>query len=314
MSDRLNSRPAKRRRTRTTASRTQAPQAPGFEALPAFDPTLGGQTAPNEEDILYLYEAVTWPPGPSFRQILQPAPLPSPLSPALPEWLDNTAGDPLRGIKQLYDLVLLNYSQLRDEFALKYPYFGLGVKQAGFLVWAEYVPPSGGEYDETPKRLNGVWLDKLGLNTLRLYVETPIFLPYAQADAVNRDFRKEPGQNRDYWMEDLKIHGLKKDSMFVEFGATEYHYFISNDSEEPFSVNGVPIAKGMVAGPLPDFAVIDIDGFLALWWASQAGIEYVPKKKQEVSTSFPLSFEAIVDSDSVLGYGSKALIRCLPRI
>lgn len=94
-------------------------------------------------------------------------------------------------------------------------------------------------------------------------------------------------------MEDLKIYGLKKESIHVAFGAAEYNYFIVNDFEQPFSVNGVPIARGTVAGPLPGFAIIDIDGFFAIWWATPAGIAYAPEKKQVVGAS--QSVEVIMD-------------------
>lgn len=300
MSDRPGSRSAKGPRRRAVASLFQAPWSSSAGTESIIDPTRVGELAPTQEDILFLYEAVTWPASLAFRQILQPAPLPSPFSPVLPEWLDNTVGDPLGGIKELYDLVLLNYSELRNEFSLRYPSFSSGNRQSGFLCWSEYIDPLIGENeDETSRVITGGWVERLGVSSLNLLVGTLRLSSNTRADIVKRDLRTEPGQSRDYWVKDIKLHGLKKDPLFVQSGATEYDYFILNDFEEPFSVNGVPIAKGMVAGPLPDFAIIDIGGFFVLWWASQAGVEYVPEKKQDVSAF--LSNEAGVDSDSDVG-------------
>lgn len=62
----------------------------------------------------------------------------------------------------------------------------------------------------------------------------------------------------------------------------QYHHYVINDFEEPLAVNGVPIAKGIYAGPLPHFAVIDIGGFFVLWWGSEEGVQYVPTQKSKV--------------------------------
>ena len=286
MGDESNGRPAKRPRTRATASRLNAPQRSPPRAEPAFDPTLGGPTVPQDEDILRLYQAVTWPASLNFRQIVEPTPLPSPFSPILPEWLNNTAGDPLGGYTELYDLVLLNAGQLQDMFAQQDSSFGSDSKLSGFFCWAEYTNPLGvGDGEENPKGLNGFWVDRLGLNSLQLYFGTLSFPLQSRADILKRDLRTEPGQNRYYQTQDLKIYGLEKKSIHAVSGAVEYNYYILNDFEKRFSVNGIPIAKGTVAGPLPDFAIIDINGFFALWWATQEGIEYVPGRTEEVYAS-----------------------------
>lgn len=176
MGDEPNDRPAKRPRTRATASRLQAPQRSPSEEAPAFDPTLGDPTAPQEEGILRLYQAVTWPASLNFRQIIESAPLPSPFSPLLPEWLNNTAGDPLGGYRELYDLVTLNAGQLQDIIAQRDSSFGSDRKLSGFLCWAEYTLPLGvGNDEENPRGLNGFWVDRIGLNSLELYFGTLSF-------------------------------------------------------------------------------------------------------------------------------------------
>lgn len=129
-----------------------------------------------------------------------------------------------------------------------------------------------------------------------------ILISKTEADVVERDTRTGPGQNRDDWVKLLKIHGLKKGPMFVESGAAEYDYFIWNDFKGPVAVNGVSIASDMVAGPLPDFSIIDIDGFFVLWWSSLWGLTYTPVPKQDVG-AVP-SIEAIVNSDLVVDSGS----------
>lgn len=122
-----------------------------------------------------------------------------------------------------------------------------------------------------------------------------ILLSKSQADIVKRDTRTGPGQNRDDWVKFLKIHGLKKDPLFVESGAVEHGYFIWNDFKVPMAVNGVSIASGMIAGPLPDFAIIEINGFFVLWWGSLEGVTYTPVQKQNASDFS--SVEALVNSD-----------------
>ena len=79
-----------------------------------FDPRFASHLAEKEEDILFQYEAVTWPVSFSFRQISQAAPLPSPFSLSLSDWLNGSVGDPLSGINELYDSILLDYETLFD--------------------------------------------------------------------------------------------------------------------------------------------------------------------------------------------------------
>lgn len=168
MGDPSNSRLAKRQRTGANARQLQAPQPSGSGAESVFEP---GPTAAREDDILYFYEIITWPPSLDFRQIRQPAPLPSPLSPFLLPWLNNTTGDLLGSMRGLYNLIYKNAEQLQNEFNSKYPYFGSDSKLSGFFCWAEYTFPSGGLVTEETlreKSLNGFWVAKLGLNSLKL--------------------------------------------------------------------------------------------------------------------------------------------------
>ena len=93
----------------------------------------------------------------------------------------------------------------------------------------------------------------------------------------------------------LKFHRLMKKPMLARNGAAESHYFVANNFTKPIVVNGVSIASRMVAGPLPDFSIVDIGGFLVLWWGSQAAIEYAPGQREDVGANF--SIEILLDSD-----------------
>lgn len=303
MGDQSNDRPLKRPRTRANASRSQAPQRSGSGVEATSDPTLQGSTAPREDDILARYMTVLWPASFGFRQISQPAPLPSPFSVFIHIWL-NIEGDAFGRIRELYELIILNQIQLEAVFAEK---FGSGsyAQLPGFLCWAEYILPYDQEDDgHNPKRLGGYWVENLGSTSVELYFATLSFPLNSRADIIKRDLRKAPSQNREYGIHNLKIYGLQKEPIFVANQATEFSYFIVNDFEQRFSVNGVPIAQGTVAGPLPDFAIIDIDGFFVLWWANQAGIDYAPQGKQEEvcappeekqEVCAPPSVEALID-------------------
>ncbi len=102
---------------------------------------------------------------------------------------------------------------------------------------------------------------------------------------VKRDMRAGPEPTADAMERLIHFHGLKKRPELVRSGAIEYHYFFVNDFEDPVAVNGVPVAKNMVAGPLPDFALIDIGGFVIIWWGSRAGVVYCPEPKTDVGAT-----------------------------
>jgi hypothetical protein len=125
--------------------------------------------------------------------------------------------------------------------------------------------------------------------------------------------RAGPEQTGDALERLIHFHGLKKKTELVPSGAIEYHYFFLNDFEEPVAVNGVPVAKNMVAGPLPDFALIDIGGFVVLWWGSRAGVEYCPAPKTDVSATPPPSSNGS-PLNLVADWWKQAHLRCLPAI
>ncbi len=56
-----------------------------------------------------------------------------------------------------------------------------------------------------------------------------------------------------------------------------YGFFITNGSLAPLFVNGISIGMNMVAGPLPDFAVIEAEDTALFWWCTVEGVEFIPK-------------------------------------
>lgn len=67
-----------------------------------------------------------------------------------------------------------------------------------------------------------------------------------------------------------------------------YGFFITNGSLAPLFVNGISIGMNMVAGPLPDFAVIEAEDVVFFWWCTLQGISYIPKDLPTVQVSiFP---------------------------
>lgn len=78
----------------------------------------------------------------------------------------------------------------------------------------------------------------------------------------------------------VSIHGLKKSLFFNRTGAEEFDHFFVNHNLGSITINGIPIARGMVAGPLPSFAVIQTGNSFLLWWGASEGLQYTPPKQQ----------------------------------
>ena len=52
--------------------------------------------------------------------------------------------------------------------------------------------------------------------------------------------------------------------------------FVINPGHAHFLLNGVSVDKSMLAGPLPDFAVIEVDDSVAFWWRNCEACDYKP--------------------------------------
>lgn len=169
MGDEWNSRPLDKPMTSEATSQEPAPwHFPAGSEL-ELDPLFISRLPEKEEDILFQYEAVTWPVSLSFRQILQSAPLPSPFSLSLSDWLNGIVGDPLGGINELYDSILLDYDTLLNGFTLSSPSFSHGGRVSGFVCWRENAAPYGMENEGyTPGTILGGWVQGLGLSSFEL--------------------------------------------------------------------------------------------------------------------------------------------------
>lgn len=66
----------------------------------------------------------------------------------------------------------------------------------------------------------------------------------------------------------------------------EFRHFILNFDQAFLSINGIPIDMGRVAGPLPEFAVIEINGSLLFWWGTVAAIDFVPADQPAVKNLY----------------------------
>ena len=64
---------------------------------------------------------------------------------------------------------------------------------------------------------------------------------------------------------------------------TEEGFFIINKDFERFLVNGQVMSRGGVAGPLPDFAVIELDSNAIFWWRNREALSYSPGVEFSVS-------------------------------
>ena len=54
-------------------------------------------------------------------------------------------------------------------------------------------------------------------------------------------------------------------------------HFVVNRRHPFFRVNGVDVDISMLAGPLPNFCVIEVDDTVALWWRNAAAFDYTPE-------------------------------------
>ncbi|KAL8825189.1 MAG: hypothetical protein Q9191_004567 [Dirinaria sp. TL-2023a] len=64
----------------------------------------------------------------------------------------------------------------------------------------------------------------------------------------------------------------------VQSAATGHvDHFVINRRHRLFRVNGVDVEIYMLAGPLPDFCVIEVDNSVALWWRNIAALDYSPE-------------------------------------
>jgi hypothetical protein len=163
MGDEIGDRPKKNLRRRTSASLLRKALSSGGRLGAAADP---GQPVEPEKAILRQYEGVTWPESLSFRQILEPAPLPSPFSPDILSWIKDADGDPLSGVRDLYRDAMMDSKGVNAELALRGTAFDSGSRLSGFVCWREY-KDTDEEFDSlTVGMVNFGWVHGQGLTTI----------------------------------------------------------------------------------------------------------------------------------------------------
>ena len=60
----------------------------------------------------------------------------------------------------------------------------------------------------------------------------------------------------------------------VETG--ELEYFVENEDSVYLSINGIRVDSSVRAGPLPSFAVFELQDFSIFWWQTATALEYMP--------------------------------------
>jgi hypothetical protein len=120
------------------------------------------------ENSLRGYENVTWPKSVTLRQILEPAPLPSPFYPLLSTWVQSAEGDLSNGIRELYDDAILDRDTLHGEFTDRSASFGCS-QLLGFVCWRETRDPSDERKEgETSGIINYGWVEGQGVTDFHM--------------------------------------------------------------------------------------------------------------------------------------------------
>ena len=56
----------------------------------------------------------------------------------------------------------------------------------------------------------------------------------------------------------------------------EFEYFVENEHSVYLSINGIRVDSSVRAGPLPPFAVFELQDFSVFWWRMVTALEYMP--------------------------------------
>lgn len=63
----------------------------------------------------------------------------------------------------------------------------------------------------------------------------------------------------------------------------EFGLFILSEQRDSIIVNESAFRKGLLVGPLPDFAVLEVAGRILFWWGSKDAVYYIPQTEPQVS-------------------------------
>ena len=109
-----------------------------------------------------------------------------------------------------------------------------------------------------------------------------------QNDGIGPRFFKFPPNNSNFLLELNRRNGTD-DRTHLEVCARrnartgEIGYFVVNEQRNLF-INDRLIARNSAAGPLPDFAVIQVGYWVVFWWRSRAAMGYMPEILSRVSS------------------------------
>ncbi|MCJ1465431.1 hypothetical protein MMC07_004049 [Pseudocyphellaria aurata] len=204
-----------------------------------------------------------------LRRVLQNAPIPSPLWSGALRWPypDNRL---FARARDLYQEISNQRLTLLEEIKTQADFHDSG-RSKGLLCWLEYRETtsifsedsddeSGAENPKhIPRDLNYAWVDEtmdLDLNALK-------------AESKGKHGVTTAGIV-------LDICRLERISGVGDAQPGTFGHFIVNFDQASLSVNGIPIRMGVIAGPLPQFAVVDIDGSILFWWGADTALNFVP--------------------------------------
>ena len=106
-------------------------------------------------------------------------------------------------------------------------------------------------------------------------------LLHVDSHLSNVDLR-DPQAGGEHWQKAANGQALSSVHKCLEFrrlnviNEDHYGFFIANGTLAPLSINGVLTGLNTVAGPLPDFAVIEAEDFVFFWWCTGKGVKHLP--------------------------------------
>lgn len=121
----------------------------------------------------------------------------------------------------------------------------------------------------------------------RTYVSGDHTVDSIQSSSLSSTARENLKENRK--IEVCRVRNSKT-------GETEY--FVMNEGLEFLAVNGVNLARVQQAGPLPDFAVLELVHYSVFWWRTSAALNHNPVKTPTHCVCCPLQALLIVSAES----------------
>ena len=79
---------------------------------------------------------------------------------------------------------------------------------------------------------------------------------------------------------------------FQPFATNDVEWFLVNIRQKALRINNQQIPSRAVAGPLPNFAVIEFDESAIFWWRDKNALDYQPVKGPQPRTKKPAKGKA----------------------